>query len=321
MPTLRVPGGPTVSWGGRSNSQVKITAVVPFKTSVDGPDQPVQFTLRLPRAVLRDFKKGRGALRGLGGTIVAALPRLRRRGKPVKLRGDAHTSVEFARTAIPILRSVVAWYGPDGGQFLGNVLDSHVRADFVGQLVATTPRGAVSACARRLTLALPAAFAGTHPLVVLAQRDTDLRSRIVEILSEDAGIGAYLEAVQENGWNIQQATVVALVDRAFRGAWEAAGHPGVIYAASADVAALRHARLPIPPAIRYRDPRDVCREYRSREADKRLADGFRELHLPDQHANTLGVQSVIWPSLVAALKSNYLGEPGAAARRFRLSVS
>ena len=155
---------------------------------------------------------------------------------------------------------------------MGASLVSACFTPFVSRLVHTPPRRG-GLYLRRLTLQLPAALMAAHTLVALSPKPGNQRlsQNIEQIFIDDDALTRYREHVTLLGWNPLHATVVGLVDRAFRGAWEKAEHAGLLYTASTDVAVARKARRPVraAQALRYRNPTDVLREYlygRSRES-------------------------------------------------------
>jgi hypothetical protein len=193
---------------------------------------------------------------------------------------------------------------------LAQMLHVHCAFNFIGDLVAKLPRK-VSPTARRLTYQLPASLRAAHTLVALSKEDRDLQRRIDEIIENDAELKAYILAVFKCGWNVQQAQAVALVDRGFRGAWEAAAFPGLIYTASKDVAVLRKAGRRVPPEVRYRDPRDVFRAYLYGKRSAHLTDALTKIHARGGWR---------WDLIVEGWKRLYLEKPGAAARSASIKI-
>ena len=152
---------------------------------------------------------------------------------------------------------------------------------------------------------------GTHTLVALTSTPNNrrLNQKIARIFADDAELGAYLKAVELCGWNKEQALVVGLVDRAFRGAWEKADHAGLLYAASKNVALLHKAGRPIPPSLRYREPADVLREYHY---------GPNREPQINRILQTRKTRPSIYDLLLKSWERTYLGDPGAAAKEQRL---
>jgi hypothetical protein len=114
-------------------------------------------------------------------------------------------------------------------------------------------------------------------LVELAKENKNLKARIEKILKE-SDLDSYLISVPHQ--------MVAIVYRAFEGAWETASHPGLL----------------------DRDPTEILREYFYGCKGEVLA---RSVRLMKSRKGP-------WKVLVDSWKREYLGEPGTAARSFRL---
>ncbi len=181
--------------------------------------------------------------------------------------------------------------------------------DFIPAVVAASPKrhGFV---VYRLTRYLPAALLGAHSLVAARERDQRLKRSIHRIVVNDNELLAYLLHCRNMGWNPEQGVVVGLVHRAFRGAWEAAGHPGLIHRRSGKVAPQVRHGLPPDSAIPYRDPTNVLDEYLYRGQWQTLKASVRESRRG---------RPAVWKLTYDWWQRAYLGEPGAAAKEFLLT--
>jgi len=304
VPKLSIPGGPRVDWRPRKNSTVRITDRLKFS------EHSFPVTLELPRRCFGNPETERAAFTAIATAMVSKATGARAGSGVYSVTCRLPTGrgrLIIPRTHIPVLKRLIADLrarGSDPVLMLQSFLFARCCTNFVAELVATTPRGRSTVVGRRLTLSLPAAFVAVHVLVAEAQRDEKLCTTIDRIIADDDELRPYCAVAQDSGWNVSSARVVALVDRAFRGAWDVAGHPGM-YSASRDVAALRETA---PPRLRYRDPHDVLRE-----------------HLYGRHREALTKHILLmkkWqPDLFQLLfeswKRDYLGEPGAAAAAFQ----
>lgn len=307
MPTLSIPGGPKVRWDARRRSRVEIT----HRVTLSG--HSFRVTLNLPRECFEEGAKAIDAMQALASALVERLPkRHTRRGvlravcRPLGSRSRA--SIEIERSAIPTLREGLAQLGTDPKEALGYNLFAGCCTSFVATLVRTPPRrGGLPV--RQVTLALPAALTAVRALVAARQKDERLRARIEEIAEKDAELNAYLQVVDEFGWNLDQALVVGIVDRALRGAWEKAGHPGIIYTGAPELALYKEMGQVPHPAVRYRDPADTLREYLYGQHTKPIVDSLLKV---TRKSPALVKSYLEWA------ERTYLGEPGDAAKAFHL---
>lgn len=323
MPVLQIPGGATVRWSPRRQSLVTISHRLPVwrgsAPSECGFIEPL--IVKLPRAVLEHMvqeSSGFDLETQIAQTLLEAArrpPRTRKstvtlsvvvnRPAPSKLR------IKLPRGGLQQLRRAV---DADPGDLtpyqdrLPLLIAAWFFTDFIPTVVTSSPkRHGVSVY--RLSRCLPAALLGAHTLVKMGDRDPQLRRQIEGLVGEDSELTAYLLVCQELGWNRDQALVVGFVDRAFRGAWDAAGHPGLIYTCSKAVALQVRRGLRPSPKTRYRDPSDVLDEYLY---------GRRRQPLSAHVSQVRKTQPPVWDLIFNAWQRLYLGEPGAAAKEFRL---
>jgi hypothetical protein len=288
-----------------------------------------RFTVDLARECFTDVAFGIERLGDVAAAVVGQVPTSRVRGNsPLRIvaarRPDTRgAAIEFHRADLPAFRSALVALkvtaqrtgGIPPAVLVQGQLMSTCFTSFIASLITTPPRS-VSISARRVTLCLPAALLAVRALVALAQgpvkservRDAArIRARLDDISTEDSEIAAYLLVGKRAGWNHGQSLVVGLVDRAFRGAWEAHALPGLVYRVTATVAAAARAGAHIDPLERFRDPRHAMRAYSYRGTDA-LQDHIRKLSRPHQD---------LW---LRWAEKTYLGEPGAATAAFRLST-
>ncbi len=322
MPHLAIPEGPRVRWGDRRRSRVHLTHSL--KISADS----IRFTLDLPRSCFADFETGMSTMQAVASTLLDTEPRLRlrRTAGPIKisarLPSDSRlrATITFARCDLPALRKAIRHWretSTDLGMNPTEDLASHLYCRCfpkVARLITTPPRrNGIEQ--RRVTGYIAVALRAAHRIVALGrskderiqERIPAIRDRIEAICEEYPAIRTYCAVAKESGWDVEQALAVGLVDRAFHGAWEATDHPGLMYTANADVALHRkHGKRP-PDAIRFRDPRDVYRQYLYR--DRALSEHLLKMKRDRPHLLTLYVK---WA------EQAFLGKPGAAARYYRL---
>lgn len=146
-----------------------------------------------------------------------------------------------------------------------------------------------------LTSLLPGALLVCRELVVKAYKEAEegreyrLGNRIREIVEEMKEEGdSYwtLNRVLENSFPphvIQDFVIICLVQRAFQGAWEHFGHPGLL----------------------DKDPQDIYREYLYGQTESR-----KVIH------DVLQKNPSLYDFLLKELEALYLGEPGAATKAF-----
>lgn len=312
MPKLSVPGGPRVRWESRRRGLVKIDHTI----ELSGCRIPV--VLHIPRACFGDFDRELAAFHQVGLVLIEVATRARSGHGTVSrplLFGRAKGRITFTRSRLTDLRRIVAELRTDGhdpAEDLSFYLYARCCCDFVAQLVTTPPRR-VRADQRRLTLVLPAALVAVSALLNVKANEPRSRicARVKTILEEDDEVAAYVQIAEELGWNSHQALVVGLVDRAFRGAWEAVALPGLLYTASKDVALLVRAGWRLPPEVRYRDPRTVLREYLY-GARAPLTSHWLEMRRRDPQSFKLRLEPYLrWAERI------FLGPAGAAAADFR----
>lgn len=139
-----------------------------------------------------------------------------------------------------------------------------------------------------LTSLLPAALFACQELVFLGQKDKEIQTQIKKVVKEDKELRGYcnLTASDSNRYR-QQVFTIALVHRAFRGAWEAFGHPSLLET----------------------HPQDVFRQYLYGQRTEKIKAFFSTLakKFPDLYQS-------VWDVRVRL----YLGHPGAAAKEFHL---
>jgi hypothetical protein len=309
MAFLEIPGGPRLKWGDRRRSRVRVWCRYPWRFwTGEEPATEAQLDaeLNLPRAAFDDSAALLDLLLQLGLAFVTAAKQRRRvHGRHVTvacslpIAGKPKATLTLRRAALPLLQR-------EDGKKLGAGLCARCFTSFVVPIVKTTPRGKSSLTSRRLTLLLPAALLGACTLVASRHTDERLQARIKEIIEEDAELAVCLWDAERLGRNLDQALAVGLVDRALRGAWEAAGRPGLIYRAAPESALYRAIGETPPPAVRYRDPSDVFREYTYGQHTKALIEHILRMKPPYRKI------------LQESWARTYLGEPGAAAREFRL---
>jgi hypothetical protein len=146
--------------------------------------------------------------------------------------------------------------------------------------------------------------------------DTRLEKLFKKLLAEDYDLRTYVEYAADFGWDEKQALVVAIVDRAFRGAWEKLGLSGVMYDPKAKC--LLQGGEVVTPADAYRDPRGVLQQHlyrRHRGLDAVLVEEKRREE--KRRGETWRKPGGGWTSYVQWAERTYLGEPGTAAREFR----
>lgn len=317
MPVLDIPAGPQVKWGDRRRSRVRIKRRFSWIFWADGEPAAgtptiLQVELNFPRELFADSGALFDSFVRAGAAFVAEARKRRAvRGKALTVRcclplpSNPKARLTLSRERLPLLKK-------EDGEVLGASLASACLTPSVSRLVHTPPRRG-GLYLRRLTLQLPAALMAAHSLVALPPKpgNQSLPQNIEQIFMDDDELTRYREHVKLLGWNPLHATVVGLVDRAFRGAWEKADHAGLLYTASKDVALVRKARRPVlaAQALRYRDPTDVLREYHY--GRKRESQTNRIINLAKTRRH-------IYDRLLKSWTRTYLGEPGAAAREFRL---
>ena len=322
MQVLKIPGRGEVRWSARRQSLVTISHRLPIWEGTPPEYTYIPLKLKLPRTVMVN-----GDSLGVAEQIASALiqaarrPLPRRTGTvslPVPMGGAPPSMGRINLEAGDFLRLRHALQAPPGelGSFqedLPLLIVSWFFTDFVPAVVAASPkRQGISVY--RLTRYLPAALLGAHSLVAKGERDLRLKRSINRIVVNDPELADYLLVCRNQGWNVDMALVVGLVDRAFRGAWEAARHPGLIYSASREVAFLVQMGHAPPPATRYRDPANVIHKYLygpPRQALTATLRQAREKAKPDMP----GVWSLTFDWWVRT----YLGQPGAAAKEFLLT--
>ncbi len=323
MPILHIPGGAMVRWSPRRQSLVTISHRLPVwwgsAPSEHGFIEPL--TVKLPRAVLEHMAQessGFDLETQIAQTLLEAARRPPRTRKPtmtlsVVVNGPAPSKLRISlpRLGLQQLRRALEADSGDLTPYqnhLPALIAMWLFTDFVPTVVAASPKGP-RASEYRLNRYLPAALLGAHTLVEMGDRNPQLRRRIEELVREDPELTAYLQVCQDLGWNTYQARVVGLVDRAFRGAWDAADHPGLIYTCSKDVAFQVQRGLRPSLETRYRDPANVLDEYLY---------GRRRQPLSAHVSQVKKAHPAAWDLTFNAWQYLYLGAPGAAAKEFRL---
>jgi hypothetical protein len=167
---------------------------------------------------------------------------------------------------------------------------------------------------------LPAQFLAARTLVELSDDDARLAQLLKKVREEDEALRSYVGRAEYFGWDSKQALFVGLVDRAFRGAWEKLGLPGVVYDPNAKP--LLQTGEAVRPEVAYRDPRDVLRQYlygrhRASVTEGLLEEKGREEKERARRSAAEEVNLGGWTSYVQWAERTYLGEPGIAAREFR----
>jgi hypothetical protein len=132
--------------------------------------------------------------------------------------------------------------------------------------------------------------------------------KIDRICLDDSELLRYCGVAKESGWTADRALVVGLVHRAFVPAWNLVNHPGLIYnRPTVDIEFLLEQKQPVPPQLLYREPLSVMREYLYPHHD--LSDHIINMSREDLLFTN---QYFIWA------EGTFLGEPGTAARFYRL---
>lgn len=315
MPRIAYVSGPIARWGSRKTSRVELT----HNLILGGA--PVRFTLELPRACFEDFQLGLSAFEALARKIFQTVPSCRHslKGRPIKvavrLPSASVAAISFHRADLPPLKAGLREWKAQWDDFAvtcgaESALASHLYSRCfpgVARFIRHTPRGKNTA--GQFTSFLPAALHAAKILVASGNQHREIQQKIAFIVNSDEELGRYLLAAKECGWNAEQALVVALVDRAFRDAWEKYDHPGLIYSASKDVRDLRKQRSAILPSLRFRDPQDVLREYLNR--DERLTKHLQRT-LNSKKSSSLAIYTD-WA------QQTFLGPPGQASRFYRLT--
>lgn len=317
MPQVKIPGGPSAVWGVRKDSRVYLTHRLQII------NYSIPFDLDLPRNCFGDFDIGLKVMRAVSLALFEKVPKLRLRQPSGLIRIVTKTketvpqkaTIIFRRQDLPSLRQVLdLWqeqFSEDDRNFSSPAeelapvlyLQCFLRID---NLIAKPPRQG-GMLKRRINNDIKPALWATKILVVLRKSDSRIDNRIREILSEDAELLPYINFVAEQNWNPDPGLIVALVDRSFRGAWESSNHPGLIYAVSPNVASYKKAGLNPPPFIRFRDPQKVFNKYLYR--DSKFWESKKALILKRRY---------LFDSHIEWAKQTFLGEPGEAARYYRL---
>lgn len=258
-------------------------------------------------------------MQSLAAEILKAEPRFRQRGSgllkvaaPFPRNGRSQLKIYFDRAHLIALRKALrewreTWSDDDPAFALGQALHSSCFPR-LERLINSPPRGRTGIQERVVTRYIAPALHAARFLVTISSNEPGIRRRIDAITQNDIEIAAYRAAATELGWNADQAEVISLADRALRGAWEKAVLPGLIFSASRNVrsmAKIQNTKAKL--ATRYRDPRDVFREYLYH--DRAFSQSLHNLYERKPH---LIAHYRTWA------ESILLGQPGDAARHYHL---